>query len=142
MLSLPTGLSGGYTHGVLFLIIAFTDDMIDHMLPQLAFPVGLVNLGNTCYMNATLQAMRAIPELQVALGSASGGLAGSLRALYSDMSKTTDEVTPVRFLSALRQQFPQFAEIARGKGGMQGMYAQQGNNFQRPTINHTYALAT
>jgi ubiquitin carboxyl-terminal hydrolase 14 len=28
----------------------------------------LNSLGNTCYMNATLQAMRAIPELQTALG--------------------------------------------------------------------------
>ena len=25
------------------------------------------SLGNTCYMNATVQALRAIPELQVAL---------------------------------------------------------------------------
>lgn len=26
------------------------------------------SLGNTCYMNSTVQALRAIPELQVALG--------------------------------------------------------------------------
>ena len=35
------------------------------MLTHLCF----ISLGNTCYMNATIQALRAVPELQLALGA-------------------------------------------------------------------------
>ncbi|RDX47629.1 cysteine proteinase [Lentinus brumalis] len=110
--------------------IQFLEDMDDTSLAQaLALPVGLVNLGNTCYMNATLQAMRAIPELQTALEqSAPPGLPMALRNLYTSMAKTTDSVTPSAFLAALRHAFPQFAEQSRATGVkalMGGGYAQQ-----------------
>ncbi|KAH7913651.1 hypothetical protein BJ138DRAFT_1058705 [Hygrophoropsis aurantiaca] len=108
--------------------IIFLEDMDDSQLAEaLAMPVGLRNLGNTCYMNATVQAMRAIPELQTALTTSAplSILPKSLRDLYSNMSRTSEGVIPTQFLSALRQIVPQFGEMDRSKGGMMAGYAQQ-----------------
>lgn len=40
---------------------------------QLDFPSGLTNLGNTCYMNATIQCLKTVPELCDALKEFKGG---------------------------------------------------------------------
>lgn len=108
--------------------VKFVEDMTEAEQAQQvgATPAGLMNLGNTCYLNSTLQTLRAIPELQNALasyksGSLSTDIAGQLAALYGKMSGTQEPFPPLNFLNTLRQVFPQFAEKAKSNNG----YAQQ-----------------
>ncbi|KAL9488207.1 hypothetical protein ACSS6W_000484 [Trichoderma asperelloides] len=110
--------------------IKFVEDMTEAEQAQQvgATPAGLVNLGNTCYLNSTLQTLRSIPELQTALttynaipGTSRQDLASQLSNLYKKMGATLDSIPPLDFLAALRIVFPQFAEKSKSGPG----YAQQ-----------------
>ncbi|KAI0162222.1 ubiquitin carboxyl-terminal hydrolase-like protein [Xylariaceae sp. FL1272] len=115
--------------------VKFVEDMTEAEAARLegATPAGLDNLGNTCYLNSTLQTLRAIPELQENLFKyepSSAGATGTLpqldltrqlRDTYKYMSDTQGAYTPHSFLTSLRTAFPQFAERSRTGSG----YAQQ-----------------
>ncbi|XP_053485933.1 ubiquitin carboxyl-terminal hydrolase 14 isoform X2 [Ictalurus furcatus] len=114
----------------------FVEDMTEEQLASaMELPCGLTNLGNTCYMNATVQCLRSVPELRTSLKKYSGALRSSgagapsqyitaaLRDLYESMDKTSSSIPPIILLQFLHMAFPQFAEK-----GDQGQYLQQDAN--------------
>lgn len=113
----------------------FLEDMNESELATaLDLPAGLLNLGNTCYLNATVQCLKTVPELQDSLKIFPGGWAASvnlslpasitaaLRDLYANMDKGTSRA-PLVLVQMLHLAFPRFAEKTE-----QGVFQQQDAN--------------
>uniref|UniRef100_A0A8C7YIC4 Ubiquitin carboxyl-terminal hydrolase n=1 Tax=Oryzias sinensis TaxID=183150 RepID=A0A8C7YIC4_9TELE len=94
----------------------FVEDMTEEQLASaMELPCGLTNLGNTCYMNATVQCLRSVPELKTALRRYSGALRSSganapsqyitaaLRDLYETMEKTSSKKVSLQLQTPPKQ---------------------------------------
>lgn len=111
--------------------VKFIEDMSENEIAQaIELPAGLVNLGNTCYLNAVVQCLRSVPELRDVLKefkqdagfAAPQSITIAMKGVFDQMEKSST-VTPVMLLQTFHAVFPQFAQT-----GEKGMYRQQDAN--------------
>lgn len=113
--------------------VVFIEDMSAKEMAEKGaiFPAGLVNLGNTCYLNATIECMRHMPEMRQAFKSVSNvNMSSLLRSTFDQADGSSGSISPDMFVRYLRMNFPQFAET-----NQHGFLQQDAEEFYNTLVN-------
>eukprot|EP00581_Thalassiosira_minuscula_P016822 CAMPEP_0183731478 /NCGR_PEP_ID=MMETSP0737-20130205/35514_1 /TAXON_ID=385413 /ORGANISM="Thalassiosira miniscula, Strain CCMP1093" /LENGTH=572 /DNA_ID=CAMNT_0025964213 /DNA_START=52 /DNA_END=1770 /DNA_ORIENTATION=- len=115
----------------------FLEDLPPEEAAKMVEPSGLVNLGNTCYLNSVTQCLRVIPHLRDGLknyspsaANTAGGnqqqtqihalLLKSLLSTFDTLDRSPAAISPNNLVMATKMAFPQMAQT-----GPQGQPMQQ-----------------
>jgi ubiquitin carboxyl-terminal hydrolase 14 len=93
----------------------FIEDLPPEQIAKVLEPAGLVNLGNTCYLNSVVQALRVIEPLREGLVQTTDGLGVALRETLTKLDRQTTALEPHLLLRVCQTLFPQLAQ--RGSHG-------------------------
>jgi len=99
--------------------VVFVEDLPPEEVAKIREPSGLVNLGNTCYLNSVVQCLRVVNPLRRGLfayapsgnSSQNSIFVTALRDLYMRLDRTSFPLPPSDFVHSTKLAFPQFAQL-------------------------------
>jgi len=104
--------------------IKFVEEMTEaeKQMSNTELPPGMANLGNTCYLNSCIQAMKSVDELRqrlkehAAKSANQNSMSAQLGHLMVQLEQSSDSIVPQQFVQYFRTALPRFA--SRNENGV------------------------